>query len=57
MIMPLGWAVKDGGSDVSAFAFSMAAGSLLSLILLGIGYMANAKDMGTREAFASVSLS
>ncbi len=56
MIMPLGWAVKDGGSDVSAFAFSMAAGSLLSLILLSIGYKANAKDMGTREAFASVSL-
>ncbi|MDD4160257.1 MAG: potassium transporter TrkG, partial [Synergistaceae bacterium] len=56
MLMPLGWAVKDGSSDIKAFAASIAAGSLFSLILFLIGYKAKAKDMGTREAFAAVAL-
>ncbi len=56
MIMPLGWAVKDGSSDIKPFAASIAAGCLFSGVLFLTGYKARAKDMGTREAFAAVAL-
>ena len=56
MLMPLGWAVKDGSSDIWAFAVSIALGSLFSMVLFLIGYKASSKDMGTREAFAAVAL-
>ncbi|MFA7366051.1 MAG: potassium transporter TrkG, partial [Synergistaceae bacterium] len=56
MLMPLGWAVKDGSGDIRAFAVSIAAGCIFSLVLFLIGYKARAKDMGTREAFAAVAL-
>jgi len=56
MLMPLGWAVKDGSSDIRAFTISIAAGCLFSLILFLFGCKARAKDMGTREAFAAVAL-
>ncbi|MDY9921300.1 MAG: TrkH family potassium uptake protein [Synergistota bacterium] len=56
MLMPLGWAVKDGSRDIRAFAVSIAAGCLFSLTLFLFGYKARAKDMGTREAFAAVAL-
>lgn len=56
MIMPLAWSVMDGTGDIRAFAFSMALGSLFSMILFLFSYKAQAKDMGTREAFAAVAL-
>lgn len=56
MLMPLAWAVKDGSSDIIAFCLSIALGSLFSLMLFSVSYKAQAKDMGTREAFAAVAL-
>ena len=56
MLMPLGWAVKDGSSDIRAFALSIMTGSLFSLILFLFSYKAKSSEMGTREAFAAVAL-
>lgn len=56
MIMPLVWAVREGGNEIRAFAYSIALGSLFSITLLLFSYKAQARDMGTREAFAAVAL-
>lgn len=56
MLMPLGWAIKEGSSDIKAFAVSIVIGSLFSFSLFLIGYKARAKDMGTREVFVAVAL-
>lgn len=56
MLMPLGWAVKDGSGDIRAFALSIMTGSLFSLILFLFSYKAKSSEMGTREAFAAVAL-
>ena len=56
MLFPLLWALKDGTSDVRAFALSIAIGVIFSLLLFVFGRKADSKDMRTREAFAAVAL-
>lgn len=55
MLTPLLWAISEEPSEAYIFILSIAAGLALSIALRLLGRGAGADDMGTREAFASVS--
>lgn len=56
MLMPLVWAVREGGNEVRAFSLSILFGLLFSSALFWFSRKAQGRDMGTREAFAAVAL-
>lgn len=55
MLIPLLWAISEEPSQSYIFAFSIIAGLALSIALYALGSKAQPEDMGTREAYASVS--
>lgn len=56
MFLPLFWALKDGSEDVRAFLVSIVIGIILAAMLWINGKGSKPQDMGTREAFAAVTL-
>ena len=56
MLFPLFWALKDGTDDSNSFVLSMGVGFVMSGLLFYAGKGAKPQDMGSREAFAAVTL-
>jgi trk system potassium uptake protein TrkH len=57
MLWPLGWALADGTADASALSRGMGVGLTVAFVLFLAGRKAHSSDLGSREAFAVVSLS
>lgn len=56
MLWPLGWSVTSNGSDTSAFLTSIVIGIVLGILMLLAGRRSEFENLGTREAFAVVTL-
>jgi len=56
MLWPLAWALRDGGTDVRAFATAVAVGLGLSAALFLWGRGADYADLDVKDGFGVVAL-